>query len=203
MKAIWSAGVIALLLAGPSTAIAAQRTTVSDDTLDKRIEHRMKTDASLKKYDVDVAVKDHVVTLTGNVATRSQRTHAARLANIRGVSSVDNRIEVNSSAAKGTTGRLEDKAKADTREVKDKTKDAVSKTGEVINDGWITTHVKARFIGEDLFKDSDIHVKTDDHVVTLSGRVMSSAARSRAVDLAKTTEGVHRVVDRLEVGPKS
>jgi osmotically-inducible protein OsmY len=203
MKAIWSAGVIALLLAGPSTAGAAKRVTVSDETLDKRIEQRMKADASLKKYDVDVSVKNHVVTLTGNVATRAQRMHAARVANISGVSRVDNKIEVNSAAAKGTTGRLGDKAKTDAREVKDKTKDAVSKTGEVINDGWITTHIKARFIGEDLFKDSDIHVKTDDHVVTLSGRVMTSAGRSRAVDLAKTTEGVHRVVDKLEVGPKS
>jgi BON domain-containing protein len=53
------------------------------------------------------------------------------------------------------------------------TKEVLSKTGEVITDGWITTRVNARFVNEDLLKDSDVTVDTDDHVVTLTGTVMS------------------------------
>ena len=59
-----------------------------------------------------------------------------------------------------------------------------------------------KFIGEDALKDSDIHVTTDNHVVTLTGTVVSEAGRARAVALAKDVEGVNRVVDQLKVGPK-
>jgi len=82
------------------------------------------------------------------------------------------------------------------------TKDGLSKTGEVMTDAWITTVVHARFVGEDLLKDSDISVDTNKHVVTLKGTVTSRAGRAKAGDIAKHTEGVHRVVNRLTVGSK-
>ena len=82
------------------------------------------------------------------------------------------------------------------------TKEGLSKTGEVITDGWITTHVKAKFVGEDLLKGSDIDVDTKDNVVTLKGTVPSAAARARAVHEAKEVEGVHSVVNHLTIGPK-
>jgi len=82
------------------------------------------------------------------------------------------------------------------------TKEVLSKTGEVITDGWITTRVNARFVNEDLLKDSDVTVDTDDHVVTLTGTVMSRAARAKAARIATRTEGVRRVVNHLTIGPK-
>ena len=84
----------------------------------------------------------------------------------------------------------------------EKTKEGLSKTGEVITDEWITTRVHARFVGEDLLKDSDISVDTNKHVVTLKGTVTGRAGRTKAGDIAKHTEGVHRVVNRLTVGSK-
>jgi hyperosmotically inducible periplasmic protein len=61
-----------------------------------------------------------------------------------------------------------------------KTKDGLSKTGEVMTDGWITTRVHSRFVGEALLKNSDISVDTDNHVVTLKGTVKSrTVARKR------------------------
>jgi hyperosmotically inducible periplasmic protein len=84
----------------------------------------------------------------------------------------------------------------------DKTKDGLSKTGDVMTDGWITTRVHERFVGEDLLKDSDISVDSHHHVVTLKGTVLGRAARTKAADIAKDTEGVHRVVNRLTIGPK-
>ena len=83
-----------------------------------------------------------------------------------------------------------------------KTKEGLSKTGEVMTDAWITTRVHARFVDEDLLKDSDISVDTNKHVVTLKGTVMGRAGRARATTVAKQTEGVHRVVNRLTIGPK-
>ena len=84
----------------------------------------------------------------------------------------------------------------------DKTKEALSKTGEVITNEWITGRVHARFVDETLLKDSDISVDTSDHVVTLKGTVTARAGRTRAATIARNTEGVHRVVNRLTIGPK-
>lgn len=86
--------------------------------------------------------------------------------------------------------------------VAEKTKEGLSKTGEVMTDGWITTRVHERFVGEDLLKDSDISVDTSKHVVTLKGTVMGRAGKAKATEVAKGTEGVRRVVNRLTIGPK-
>jgi osmotically-inducible protein OsmY len=83
-----------------------------------------------------------------------------------------------------------------------KTKDGLSKTGEVMTDGWITTRVNSRFVNEDLLKGSNINVDTDKHVVTLQGTVTTAAGKSKAGAVAKGTEGVRRVVNRLTIGPK-
>ncbi len=211
--ALWSLGLVAMLMAAPMSAASTQTKTAvqpSDKTLDQRIEQRMKADASLKTYDIAVSVSDRVATLTGTVATEAQRTRAARHATIGGITRVDNQIVVDAAqTTTGTTGRLEGKTKQAAEATKhaagtaiDKTKEGVSKTGEVITDGWITSRVHARFVGEDLLKESDINVDTDNHVVTLKGTVMSAAGRARAVEIARTNEGVHHVIDRLTIGPK-
>ncbi|HVD93073.1 MAG TPA: BON domain-containing protein [Vicinamibacterales bacterium] len=87
-----------------------------------------------------------------------------------------------------------------------KTKDAVVKgtTGvsHAVTDGWITSRVHERFITDDLLKGSDISVDTEKHVVTLKGTVMSAAGRRKAASIALRTEGVHRVVNHLTIGPK-
>ena len=76
-------------------------------------------------------------------------------------------------------------------------------TGEVITDAWITTKIKADFVNEDTLKGSDINVDTNNHVVTLKGTVTSAAGKSRAAAIAKTTKGVHSVVNLLTIAPKS
>ena len=83
-----------------------------------------------------------------------------------------------------------------------KTKDGLSKTGEVMTDGWITTRVNSRFVNEDLLKGSNINVDTAKHVVTLKGTVVNVAGRKQAGVIAKGTEGVNRVVNRLTIGPR-
>jgi hyperosmotically inducible periplasmic protein len=80
-----------------------------------------------------------------------------------------------------------------------KTKDGVSKTGEVMTDGWITTRVNQRFVTEDTLKGSRINVDTSDHIVTLAGTVITSEGRAKAGVIARQTEGVRRVVNKLTV----
>ena len=84
----------------------------------------------------------------------------------------------------------------------DKTKDGLSKSGEVMTDAWVTSRIHERFVGEDLLKDSHISVDTSKHVVTLTGTVTRWTGRTKAEKIAKSTEGVHHVVNRLTVGSK-
>jgi hyperosmotically inducible protein len=73
------------------------------------------------------------------------------------------------------------------------------KDGHVV-DPWVTTKVKTKILADDLLDKSEINVDTtNDGVVTLKGTVPSAAAETRALELARTTEGVRTVVDRLEV----
>lgn len=86
--------------------------------------------------------------------------------------------------------------------VGNKTKDGVSKTGEIMTDGWITSRVNARFVNEDTLKGSHINVDTNDHIVTLSGTVVTSLGFAKAGVIARQTEGVQRVVNNLKVTSK-
>ena len=103
---------------------------------------------------------------------------------------------------KEAAGKTQDAVVKGAKVVADKTEDGLSKTGEVMTDGWITTRVHARFVDEALLKDSNISVETKDHVVTLTGTVTARGGRTRATTVARGTEGVRRVVNRLSIGPK-
>src|SRR5712671_5902627 len=98
---IASVGVLAFLAFGSTTSAGAgKRAAYSDQTTDTRIEHRIKADTALKNDNIDVSVKDHVVTLTGSVASDRERLRAARLAHMNGVTRVDNQLAVDHATPK-------------------------------------------------------------------------------------------------------
>ena len=182
---VFTTAALALALSVAAPLAASSRTQKpSDDDLKGRIEHRLATDASVKKYDINVKVTAGEAILTGSVATAAQKAEAERVAKITGITKVQNAIVVDKDADR----TLADRAKA-----------GLSKTGEKITDAWVTTKVKWFFMGEDALKGSDINVDTVDHVVTLKGTVKTAAGRTRAVTLARQTDGVVRVVDLLKV----
>lgn len=156
----------------------------TDKTLEDRIDYRIETNAMLKKYSIKVKVDAGVVWLSGEVATAAQKDEATKVAKVDGVSKVQNDIKVSPSADMTVADRI---------------KKGLNKTGEAIDDSWITTKVHWFFMGEDLLKGSDINVDTKDNVVTLKGTVKSEAGRARAIQLARETDGVKRVVDQLAI----
>ena len=72
--------------------------------------------------------------------------------------------------------------------------------GTAVRDSWITLKVHSQFVPEDALEGSDIDVNTKSGVVTLSGTVASQAGKARALGIAKATEGVKSVNDRLRIG---
>jgi hyperosmotically inducible protein len=66
-------------------------------------------------------------------------------------------------------------------------------------DAGITTNVKSKMAADDTVKAHEINVDTNNGVVTLTGDVDSAIAKERAVQIARTTDGVREVVDNLTV----
>jgi hyperosmotically inducible protein len=73
-------------------------------------------------------------------------------------------------------------------------------SGNVVNDGWITTKVKAALVGNPTTKAYQINVTTKDGVVQLSGHVENDAAKTEAERVSRDIEGVRSVDNDLEVG---
>ena len=72
---------------------------------------------------------------------------------------------------------------------------------QAVKDGALTAKIKAKMALDDRVKAAQIDVDTANAVVTLSGRMASEEERAKAVQLARETDGVTSVVDRLVVGP--
>jgi hyperosmotically inducible protein len=81
----------------------------------------------------------------------------------------------------------------------EKVADAANSAEEFVSEAAITAKIKAKMALDDLVKAADIHVETArGGVVTLTGTASSDQHR-RAVALARETQGVTRVVDRIRV----
>jgi osmotically-inducible protein OsmY len=72
-------------------------------------------------------------------------------------------------------------------------------TGEQVDDGWITTKIKAKLTGDGDINPFNIDVDVLDGVVTLSGTVKKAEAKVEAERHARDTKGVKQVINKIEV----
>lgn len=177
--------ILLFVIAGATQVSLAQTQRSADEVLKDRVEYRLETSATVRKYDIKVKAMAGKVTLTGEVATEAQKAEAGKVARIDGVTAVDNQIKVDA-----TTDRT----------LADRAKSGLNKAGHAITDAWLVAKVKWFMTGDDLLKGSNIDVDVANRVVTLKGTVKTEAGRSRALALAKDTDGVTRVVDQLKIG---
>lgn len=92
-----------------------------------------------------------------------------------------------------------DKAQSGVESAGQKVDSSMNKVGNFMDDSAITAKVKAALVDHESIKSTDISVKTDQKVVTLSGFVESQAQAEEAVTVAKGVEGVSSVSDKLHV----
>lgn len=92
----------------------------------------------------------------------------------------------------------------------DRARDAAANIGETVAEGAnaaqrlassaaLTAKIKSKMALDDTIEAAAIDVDTDGRIVTLSGSVGSQAERARALQLARETDGVTSVVDRLTI----
>jgi osmotically-inducible protein OsmY len=188
------------------TTIACAQT---DPGITTAVKGKLAADDVVKAYRIDVDTKDHVVTLNGNVDTQTARERAVQLARgTEGVRDVVDRLTI-SPGATPTTG-IDDKIQAEAKEAKrdagntadqakKKGENALDKTADAAANAALTTTVKSKFLADDQISGLKIDVDSNNGVVTLTGNVRSTAEKQRAVKVARETDGVKSVVDRLKV----
>jgi osmotically-inducible protein OsmY len=158
---------------------------LSDTWLTAKIQARYFLDDEVKARDIDVTTTDRVVSLSGTVGSEIERRQAVALArNTDGVRDVRDQLRVDAEASRaqgdirGTTGR---------------------QIVAGIQDPWITTKIQSKYFLDADVKGHRIDVETQNGVVTLTGTVTSDARRDLAERIARETDGVNEVVNRLTV----
>lgn len=72
-------------------------------------------------------------------------------------------------------------------------------TGEYVDDSWITSKVKAAYLGDKTLKVAEINVETFKGTVQLSGFVADAGDVSHAADVARGIKGVTSVKNDIRV----
>jgi osmotically-inducible protein OsmY len=100
----------------------------------------------------------------------------------------------------GTGGGVNpDRAREVGAAVGETTANAANEARRSLADGRITAKIKAKMALDDSVKALSVDVDTDGPTVTVSGVVDSAAQRDRVLELARETDGVTSVVDRLRI----
>lgn len=180
----------------------------TDTGITTAVKSKFAADDTVKAYQIDVTTENKVVTLAGNVETSAAKEQAVLLArNTDGVREVVDRLVV--SEAAGTAGvrepddddtKLDEQAAAKAREGQAKAGEAADRAGAVATDAAVTTAVKSKLLADPDVGGLKIDVDTRGGIVTLTGTVASRTEADQAVKIARSTDGVTRVVDNLKVG---
>jgi osmotically-inducible protein OsmY len=105
--------------------------------------------------------------------------------------------------AVGTSGTADvdtERARAAGAKIGEKVAVGANEAQRAVSNVGLTTKIKAKMALDDSIEAASIDIDTDGTVVTLSGNVRSEAERARALQLARETDGVTRVIDQLRVG---
>lgn len=167
------------LVASSSAALASEEW--KEDALDAWIDGKAETtlllNSNLNSFDINTNVANKVVTLTGSVDNKTEKSLAEELVSgLEGVASVNNELTV----------------------VKETTK----QDGDMLNaitDSKITAVVKTRLLMDTNVSGTDINVDTEEKVVTLIGNVQSDSEHDLALSIARNVRDVNKVVDELTV----
>jgi len=198
---------IALVLGQFAPAPAGQVRAIKDGWLVTKVHSEFVNEDVLSGSNIDVDVKNGVVTLQGTVPSEAARARALELARKNdGVKNVVDQLKIapaSGSSAERKADRAADKAERAADKAADKGASATRKTGRAIDDGWIKSKIYAQYLADwnSVLDDSNIDVDVERNVVTLNGTVKSKEAKAKAVAIAKATDGVKNVRDNLKIAP--
>ncbi|MBK80047.1 MAG: histidine kinase [Gammaproteobacteria bacterium] len=162
---------------------------IRDAWIDGRLETTYVLNPHLEALDIETDVADGVVTLRGVVASDIDRDLAVAIARgLSGVREVDDQLTV---GERGNAGEPAGPADGD------------RSFSQWVRDATATARVKTNLVANGNTRGLAIDVDTENDVVTLSGAVRSRKEKLLAEMIARNTDGIARVDNRLEIDQRS
>ena len=177
------AGALTILVAGcdkpsdatgmPAPSTTTVGTEIDDSVVTSSIKSALLAEPNIKSFDFKVETRKGEVMLSGFVDNQAQLELATSLVRaVPGVKSIQNNVGI---------------------------KGAATTVGNKVDDGIVTTKVKAALLGDAHGNSLAIAVVTRQGEVQLSGFVDNQAQIDRAVEVARGIEGVSRVSNEMSV----
>lgn len=168
-----------------SGTVDTSRLTTDDARITSSIQSKYFVDDRMKQRHINVTSSGGVVTLNGEVADDTERAQALLLARTTdGVKRVEDSLTVSTSAS--SNGQPSYAAQPS----------AAAPNG----DETLSARVQSELSGDARIKSAPIEVTAKNGVILLQGTVDSAAAKQHALTLARGTDGVTQVVDRIRIG---
>ena len=153
----------------------------TDTGISTSIKSKFAADDTVKASQIDVDTKDKIVTLTGTVDSEIAKNRAVDIARAtKGVTRVTDNLIVRSTTAAAPP------TEPDAQHV-------------ALTDPSLTASVKGKLLANPDVAGLRIDVDTRDGIVTLTGTVSTPAEKAEALRIARETDGVKNVQDKLTV----
>jgi hyperosmotically inducible protein len=154
----------------PATTVG---TDIDDSVVTSSVKAALLADPDIKSFDLKVETRKGEVLLSGFVDNQSQIDRATSATHVvSGVKSIQNNLII---------------------------KGAPTTVGNKVDDGIITSKIKAALLGDPNIKSFDIAVVTRKDEVLLSGYVDNRSQMDRAVEIARSVEGVRLVSNEMSI----
>lgn len=148
-------------------------TEIDDSVVSAQVKSALLADVNVNGFDFKIATHKGEVQLSGFVDNQTQLDRAIAVTQaVPGVKAIDNKVSL---------------------------KGAASTIGNKVDDGILTTQVKAALLGDVSIKSLDIAVVTRQGVVQLSGFVNNQSQIDRAIEVAQRIAGVSSVNNEMSV----
>jgi hyperosmotically inducible protein len=148
-------------------------TEIDDSVVTSKVRSSLLADPDVKSFDFKIETRKGEVQLSGFVDNQAQLNRAIEITRaVEGVKSIDSKVSM---------------------------KGAPTTIGNKVDDGVVTTQVKAALLADPRVKSLDIAVVTRRGEVQLSGFVDSQAQIDRAFELARSVEGVSHVRNDMSI----
>jgi hyperosmotically inducible protein len=157
----------------PPVASTTVGTDIDDSVITSSVKSALLADADIKSFDFKVQTRKGEVQLSGFVDNQAQLDRATAVTRaVAGVKSIQNNVVL---------------------------KGGPTTVGKKVDAGIITSKVKAALLGDPSIKSFDIAVVTRDDEVLLSGFVDNQAQVDRAMEVARSIEGVRLVRNEMSI----
>jgi hyperosmotically inducible periplasmic protein len=173
---------------------------LDDATVTSLVQAKFFLDPSIKSRRIDVQTAQGVVTLHGEVASENERAQALSLARgTPGVSRVEDSLTVDV-AVDQPSSQSASPAPVPSGAVPPA--DAAPSADAAPGGSSIESALRSNLAADTAVKMAKIDVSVRSGVATLQGTAPNQAAKQRALTIAKQTEGVTQVVDRITVASR-